>query len=275
MKLWKIYYLEGKTEKNHMNYSHLPHGQSKEGNGIAVPENGVVCDIGQPEDQVIFQAESELDDETDNENQSTSTVYKTGRTASESNAATEEDTSGEEASFSNRKKNPHTDGETNRRTALRRQQVEKNRERQRRHKGNATSSTPRQNKLNSTFSEIPTNSTPNSKPLKSVNTRSDSNLKRKGTPRTDQLKHSKSDSSKGKTGQDGIFKAMKQISTETDCNAATEGDISEIGEEEKFITTSGNVLSSVETNSRKKGNRRKRNKRNKGKEKRNWEYETN
>lgn len=109
-------------------------------------------------------------------------------------------------------------------------------------------------------------------------TLSDSNLKQKGTPCHYKLKHSKSDigdSMKDKTGDGRLSTLPEKMSTDTDFTAATEGDISEIGEEESFLKKSGNTPSSEEQKSGRKKKRKKRNKGNKGKAKLKRDYETN
>lgn len=248
-----------------MNSSNLPQardGQSKEEKDIAELKNVIGIDVDE-----------------DNESYSTGSIRfkKDSRILYESNAATEEDTSGMEKSVSKRKNTPLTEEEFNKRIAYR-HKVEKNREKQRRLKGNAPSSTPGQSNFNSTFQEIPATSTPNKKELKS--TLSDSNLRQKGPPCNDKLKHSMSctgDSMKDRTGDGRLSILLEKMSTDTDITAATEGDISEVGEEDVFIKQSENTPSGEEQKSGKKRKRRKRNKGNKGKAKQNWaiNYETN
>lgn len=80
---------------------------------------------------------------------------------------------------------------------------------------------------------------------------------------------------KDRTGDGRLSILLEKQSTDTDITAATEGDISEIGEEDEFIKKSGNTLSSEEQKSGKKRKRKKRNKGNKGKAKQNRDYETN
>lgn len=263
LKIRKMNFETGKTKNSNKNSSDFPpayDGQSKEEKNIA-------------------EARNDVDVDTDNGNQSTPSIrLKTFyRTANESNAATEEDTctSGKEKSVSKRKNTPLSEEELNKRIAYR-QKVEKKREQQRRPKGNVPSSTPGQGNFNSTYQEITTTSTPNQKILKS--TLSDSNLRQKGTPFNDKLKHSISftgDSSKGNTGYGRLSILPENISTDTDITAATEGDVSEIGEEDVFIKKSENIPSSEGKKSGRKRTRRKRNKGNKGKAKQNWDYETN
>lgn len=253
----------GKTNNSNMNSSNLPQardGQSKEEEDIAELKNVIGIDVDE-----------------DNESYSTVSIRfrKDSRILYESNAATEEDTSGMEKSVSKRKNTPLTEEEFNKRIAYR-QKVEKNREKQRRFKGNTPSSTTGQSNFNSTFQEITTTSTPNKKELKS--TLSDSNLRQKRPPCNDKLKHSISytgDSMKDRTGDGRLSILLEKQSTDTDITAATEGDISEIGEEDEFIKKSGNTLSSEEQKSGKKRKRKKRNKGNKGKAKQNRDYETN
>lgn len=258
----------GKQNNSNMNSSNLPQacdGQSKEEKNIAELKSVTVIDVAE-EKQLV-----------DNGNQSALSINfkKVSRSSSESNAATEEDTSGKEESFSKRKNTPLTEEKFNKRFDTR-QRVEKNREKQRLLKGNAPSSTPGQSNLNSTDQEITTTSTPNKKKLKS--TLSDSNLKQKETPCHDKLKHSKSDigdSMKDKTGDGRLSTLPEKMSTDTDFTAATEGDISEIGEEESFLKKSGNTPSSEEQKSGRKRKRKKRNKGNKGKAKLNRDYRSN
>lgn len=237
----------GKTNNSNINSSILPQardGQSKKEEDIAELKN--VCGIDVDEDSRSISTVS-----IRFRNDSRRTLYG-------SNAATEEDTSGMEKSVSKRKNTPLTEEELIKRNAYR-QKVEKKRERRR-------------------FKEITTTSTPNKKELKS--TRSDSNLRQKGTPCHDKLKHSKSDtgeSMKDKTGDGRRPILPEKMSIDTDITAATEGDISEIGEEDVFIEKSENTPSGEEQKSGKKRKRRKRNKGNKGKAKRNLgiNYETN
>lgn len=269
LKIRKKNFEAGKTKNNsNMNSSNLPQAcddQSKEEDDITEPQNGIDVDI---EKQLV-----------ENGNQSTPSIryIRVFRAPYESNAATEEDTSGMEKSVSKRKNTPLTEEEFKKRIAYR-QKVEKNREKQRRFKGNTPSSTTGQSNFNSTFQEITTTSTPNKKELKS--TLSDSNLRQKRPPCNDKLKHSISytgDSMKDRTGDGRLSILLEKMSTDTDITAATEGDISEVGEEDVFIKQSENTPSGEEQKSGKKRKRRKRNKGNKGKAKQNWaiNYETN
>lgn len=236
----------GKTNNSNMISSNLPEAS----------------DVQSKEEEDIAELRNVNGIDADEDNGSHSTVSfsfrKVSWTIYGSNAATEEDTSGMEKSVSKRKNTPLTEEELFKRNAYR-QKVEKKRERRR-------------------FKEITTTSTPNKKELKS--TRSDSNLRQKGTPCHDKLKHSKSDtgeSMKDKTGDGRLPILPEKMSIDTDITAATEGDISEIGEEDVFIEKSENTPSGEEQKSGKKRKRRKRNKGNKGKAKRKLgiNYETN
>lgn len=231
LKIRKMNFEAGKTKNNsNINSSNLPQacdGQSKEEDDIAEPKNGIDVDI---EKQLV-----------DNGNQSTPSIryIRVSRTPYESNAATVEDTLGRKKAVSKRKKTPLQEEKFNKRMAYR-QRVETNREKRRRRK------------------EITTTSTPNKKEIKRFF--SDSNLKEKGTPCNDKLKHSKSysgDSMTDETGDGCLSTLPEKMSTDTDDNiyitAETEGDISENGEEDVFIKKSENTSSSkIQKSGRKK-----------------------
>lgn len=269
LKFRKKNFEAGKTKNNsNMNSSNLPQacdGQSKEEDDITEPQNGIDVDI---EKQLV-----------DNGNQSTPSIryIKVFRAPYESNAATEEDTSGKKKAVSRRKNTPLPEETFHKRMACR-QRVEKSREKQRRRKGNAPSFRTEEWNFNSTYQEITTTSTPNKKEIKRFF--SDSNLK--GTPCNDKLKHSKSysgDSMTDETGDGRLSSLPEKMSTDTDdyiyITAATEVEMSEIGEEAAFI--SEYTSSNEEQKSGKKRKRRKQNKKNRRKAKQNLgsNYETN